>query len=385
MGEDERTFQVSTILVIATGHFVHDVFSSFLPPFLPLLIGKFGLSMVLAGSLTVFFRLPSLANPFLGMASDRINLHYMVILAPALTAAAMSLLGNAPNYTVLSLFLVLGGASAAILHVQGPVLVAQASGGSLGKGMSFWMAGGETARSVGPLVAVWAVSAMGFERCYPLLSVGIITSFLLYFSLKNTSTISAKPESGGFSEVWQNLRPIIIPLTGTTLSRAFLLASLMAFLPTFMVALGKSFWIGGASLAVLEVSGIVGTLFGGTISDRVGRRAVLFFTIPCSCLLMLLFIHGPDWIRFPMLILLGGVVFVFTPVNLALVHDYCAEHKGAATGIYMTIHFLSIAFITILVGWLADLFGLSFAFTLSALVGLAGLPVVFFIPRRKEI
>ena len=137
MGEDEKTFQASMILVISTGHFVHDVFSSFLPPFLPLLIDKFGLSMVLAGSLTVFFRLPSFVNPLLGMASDRINLHYMVILAPALTAAAMTLLGNAPNFMVLSLFLVLGGASAAVLHVLGPGLVAQASGGSLGKGMSF--------------------------------------------------------------------------------------------------------------------------------------------------------------------------------------------------------------------------------------------------------
>jgi predicted MFS family arabinose efflux permease len=99
---------------------------------------------------------------------------------------------------------------------------------------------------------------------------------------------------------------------------------------------------------------------------------------------MLLFIYGPDWIRFPILLLMGAVVFTFIPVNLAIVHDHCGEHRGTGTGIYMTIHFLSIAGVTLLVGWLADLFSLQFAFTLSALMGLAGFPAVFFIPRQRE-
>ncbi|MBW1775676.1 MAG: MFS transporter [Deltaproteobacteria bacterium] len=385
MERGETDFKTGKVLIISGSHFVHDVFSSFIAPFLPLLIGKFGLSMVLAGSLTVFFRLPSLANPVVGMIADRVNLRYLVIAAPAFTAAAMSLLGNARNYKVLCVLLLLGGASASVLHVLGPILIARSSGGSLGKGMSFWMTGGEMARTVGPLVAVWAVSALGFEGCYPLMSVGILGSFLLYLSLKETSTKSAQSSLGGFSEAWRSLRPVLIPLTGITLSRAFLVASLTAFLPTFMVGLGKSLWLGGASLSVLELSGILGTLFGGTLSDRVGRRAVLFFSLPTSSLLMLLFIYGEDWIRFPVLLLLGGVVFTFIPVNLAIVHDHCGEHRGTATGIYMTIHFLTIALVTVLVGWLADLFSLRFAFTLSALMGLAGFPAVFFIPRHKEI
>jgi MFS family permease len=82
---------------------------------------------------------------------------------------------------------------------------------------------------------------------------------------------------------------------------------------------------------------------------------------------------------------MGGTVFTFIPVNLAIVHDHCGERRGTATGIYMTIHFLSIAAITVFVGWLADLFSLRFAFTLSALMGLAGFPVVFWIPRRKAM
>ena len=385
MQSSESVFQTKKVVIISGAHFVHDVYSSFIAPFLPLLIAKFGLSMVLAGSLTVFFRLPSLGNPVVGMISDRVNLRYLAIAAPAFTGAVMSLLGNAQNYTVLCVLLLLGGASAAVLHVLGPILVGQASGGSLGRGMSFWMTGGEGARTVGPLVAVWAVSALGFEGCYPLMSAGILGSFLLYLSLKETNTKSVQSSLGGFGEAWRLLRPVLIPLTGITLSRAFLVASLTAFLPTFMVGLGKSLWLSGASLSVLELSGVLGTFFGGTMSDRVGRRAVLFFSLPTSSLLMLLFIYGEDWIRFPVLLLMGGVVFTFIPVNLAIVHDHCGEHRGTATGIYMTIHFLSIATVTLFVGWLADLFSLRFAFTLSALMGLAGFPAVFFIPKHKEI
>lgn len=191
MQSSESDFQTKKLAIISGGHFVHDVFSSFTAPFLPLLIAKFGLSMTLAGSLTVFFRLPSLFNPLFGMISDRVNLRQVVIWAPALTAAVMSLLGVAPNYATLCIFLLLGGTSAAIFHVLGPVLIGQSSGKNLGKGLSFWMTGGELARTMGPLVAVWAVSTMGFERCYPIMGVGIFASFLLSISLKDANTATS--------------------------------------------------------------------------------------------------------------------------------------------------------------------------------------------------
>ena len=94
-------FHPDKLLIISGGHFIHDVFSSFLAVFLPLLINKFELSMLLAGSLTVFIRLPSIFNPLIGIVSDRIDMRYPAILAPALTAIAMSLLGVAPSYFAL--------------------------------------------------------------------------------------------------------------------------------------------------------------------------------------------------------------------------------------------------------------------------------------------
>jgi len=177
----------------------------------------------------------------------------------------------------------------------------------------------------------------------------------------------------------------MIPLTGVMISRASLAATLTAFLPTYMVMTGRSLWVGGMSLAVLEFSGIVGTLFGGTLSDKVGRRAVLQAALPSSAVLLLAFVHAPHWLQFPILLCLGCGLFVLTPVNLAIVQDHCGSHRGAATGVFMTIHFMSTAVITIFVGWVADLVGLKSAFSVSALLGLAGVPIVLLLPKSPVV
>jgi len=379
------TFQTRKVAIISAGHFVHDVFSSFLAPFLPLLISKFGLSMVLAGSLTLFYRLPSVLNPLFGILSDRVNLSLLAIGAPAFTAVGMSLLGIAPNYAVLCLILSTAGTSAAIFHVLGPVMVARISTRNLGRGMSFWMTGGELARTVGPLVAVWVVSIWKLEGSYPIMVVGILASILLCMNLKGMVSAAGERPEGGFRETWRTLRHVRVPLTGLMISRSFLTATLIAFLPTYMVTSGKSLWLGGASLAVLQLSGAVGTFVGGTVSDRVGRGTVLLGTLPTSSFLMLALVYAPDWMLFPILFFLGCGVFALMPVNMAILHDHCGEHRGTANGLFMAVHFLSIAAVTIFVGWLADVLGLRMAFTLSALLGLVGVPMIFCLPKSRQM
>jgi FSR family fosmidomycin resistance protein-like MFS transporter len=384
MSRTRPTFQARKVLLISGGHFVHDVFSSFLAPFLPLLIRKFGLSMMLAGSLTVFFRLPSLFNPVIGVVSDRRDLRYLAIWAPGVTAVAMSLLGVAPSYAVACLLLTAAGFSAAAFHVLGPVMIARVSGQNLGRGMSFWMTGGELARTVGPLVAVGAVSLWRFEGTYPVMFVGVLASGLLWLQLRSTPSYSGRQGGATLGAFWKALSRVMIPLSGILVCRAFMAATLVAFLPTLMVVSGKGLWLGGASLAVLECSGTVGSLFGGTISDRVGRHAVLLGAMSISSVSMIGFLHAPGWVLFPALVVLGCSLFAASPVILALVQDHSRTHRGTANGLYMGVNFLCMAAITLLMGWLADRIGLRATFTVGGLLGLAGVPVVFLLPKSER-
>ncbi|MGD2206187.1 MAG: MFS transporter, partial [Anaerolineae bacterium] len=143
--------QTGGVLTVSGGHAMHDTYTAFLSPLLPAFIENLMLTKTGAGLLTVFMQGPSLLQPFIGHVADRVSLRYMVILAPAVTATAMSLLGVAPAYAVLALLLMVAGLSSATLHSVAPVMAGRLSGERLGRGMGFWMVGGELGRTLGPL------------------------------------------------------------------------------------------------------------------------------------------------------------------------------------------------------------------------------------------
>ncbi|HEX9090481.1 MAG TPA: hypothetical protein VF831_03280, partial [Anaerolineales bacterium] len=78
-------FQLDRVLTIISAHFIHDTYSAFLAPLLPNLIEKLSLTYTQAGFLSTITQLPSLINPLLGYLDDKINLRFLVILAPAIT------------------------------------------------------------------------------------------------------------------------------------------------------------------------------------------------------------------------------------------------------------------------------------------------------------
>ncbi len=382
MTEDNHTFQTAQVATVAAGHFIHDVFSSFLAPWLPLLIEKLGLSLTLAASFTLFIRMPSTLNPIIGIVADRIDMRYMVIPAPAMTAVCMSLLGLAPNYEIAAMLLFLAGLSVAIFHVPTPVMIARVSGTQIGKGMSFFMAGGELARTVGPLVAVAAVSLWGFEGSYPVMILGLAATVLLYWRLRQATVYKRRIRRTSLTKTWQAMQHVMIPLVCLMVARAFMVASLTAFLPTYMSIQGKSLWLGGTALALLECAGVVGAFTSGTLSDRLGRRFVLLGVMITSPVLMLVFLSAYGWIVFPVLALLGFCVFSGSPVMLAIVQEHAQGMRATANGIYMGINFAAVSLITVLAGWIADLIGLQAVLSWSAIFAFAGIPAIYFLPKR---
>ena len=261
-------------------------------------------------------------------------------------------------------------------------MIAQVAGSNLGRGMSFWMTGGEMARTLGPILGVWAVSYWGFENCYPVMLLGLLSSFLLHLQLKGTDFRMASKSNSDLAGTLHSLRRVMLPLTGILIADSLMVSSLSAFLPTFMVSSGKSLWVAGFAMAVMQGFGALGTLVGGTLSDRLGRRRVLAVAIPFSSLLTLGFLYAPDWLTIPFLVLLGLTLFTIAPIELAIVQDHSADHRGMANGLYMGISFLVLAGVTVSVGWLADHIGMQSALAVSAILGLAGTPFILLLPAR---
>jgi len=273
-------FDAAGVLTVSAGHTAHDIYTAFLRPLLPTFIASLALSNTKAGLLTVFLSWSTLFQPFLGHLSDRFNLNQLFVFAPAVTAVMMSLTGVAPTYGVLAVLLLVAGVSSASLHAVGPAVVGKLSGQRLGRGMAFWMVGGELARTIGPLVAVTAVSVLTLERMPWLMIMGVVTSGFLHFQLKGISERATEVTEGlHWREVLGGMGPLLIPVLGITFARAFAAESLTTYLPILLTEQGSDLWFAGLSLSIFEFAGVGGALVGGSISDGLGRRLVLISSL----------------------------------------------------------------------------------------------------------
>jgi FSR family fosmidomycin resistance protein-like MFS transporter len=380
----EGRFQGGRVLTVSLGHALHDTYTGFLAPLLPAFIENLALTNAEAGLLDAFIRWPSLLQPAIGYLADRASLRILFILAPALSAATMSLLGVAPSYATLALLLLLTGASSASLHAVGPAIAGHLSGAKLGRGMSFWMVGGELGRTLGPIVVVTAVRWLTLQGMPWLMVAGLLGSALLYLQLKDVpDRVRQAAEPPPWREALQAMRPLLLPLAGFVVARAFMLVSLTTYLPLLLHEEGVDLWLAGAALTVLEAAGVAGALLGGSISDRLGRRAILVASTLLTPALMWVFLGAQGWTQIPLLLLLGFSLLSVTPVLMALVQETDPQNRALANGIYMATTFVLRTGVVVAVGVLGDRYGQRTAFGASAIVALLGLPLIFLLPGKR--
>jgi len=380
---DHAFFQTGNILALSIAHFIHDVYSSFLAPLLPLLIEKLSMSLTQAGFLTTVMQIPALLNPQLGVLADRISVRYFVILAPSITAVPMSLIGMAPSYGVLLIFLFLAGISVSMFHVPAPVMVADLSAGKKGRGMSFFMTGGELARAIGPLVAVAAVSLFGLKNFYPVMIFGLLSSVWLYFKFRRfpVKKIGSKRKLS-VPGTWRGLRHVLWPLTAILIARGFMHAAITAFLPTYIKMETNNLWLASIALTLFEAAGVAGVLTAGSISDWFGRRKTLLVSLMGAPLFLFLFALTGGWLRLAALLVVGFTLLSTTPVMLALVQENAGHSPAAANGLFMMISFIARSAVVVVVGFIADRIGLNATYLISAAMGLIGIPFVLMLPRK---
>lgn len=375
----ENQFQTGKVLTIVSGHFFHDLYTAFIPPLLPLIIEKLSLSLTLAGSLMAFVQLPALLNPFIGYIADKISLRYLVIFAPAVTASLISSLGFAPTYLTLAIILFVTGVSVASFHAPAPAMVSRLSGTQVGKGMSLFMAGGELGRTVGPLLAVWAVSTWTLDGFYRIVLIGWVATLLLFIRLRNVAAHSEK--SANLRPLIPYLKRLFLPLLVVMFFRNFLHVALTTYLPTFMDMEGASFWMAGAALSILEFAGVGGALISGTISDRLGRKPVLLVATIGSTIFMLIFLNVEGWMLVPVLLALGFTALSTTPILLAIVQVQLPNNRAMGNGLFMSIAFLLRPISLLVIGMIGDRIGLRPAFYGSAIIALLAIPGILTLPK----
>ncbi len=371
---EKAEFQADRVIPLAAAHGIHDTYQAFLPPLLPEFIEMLALSNTQAGLLTVFLRAPSLVQPFIGYLADRVSLRYFVILAPAVTALVMSLLGVAPNYLAIVLLLLISGLSSACLHATGPVMVGRVSGRRLGHGMSYWMVGGEGGRVLGPLIITAALGTLGLVGMPWLMIGGLLTSLLLFTLLRE---VPARPPNAGEALPWRDalreMGPFLALIMGLVITRGFIVEAMSTYLTIFLREQQAERWLANSALAMYQAAGVGGAMISGSLSDRWGRRRTLGIFLLIAPALLLGFLTVESWLRFPLLLGLGFTTISLTPVLMALMQESYPQNRALANGIYMAFSFALRSGVTVVIGALGDAFGLTTAFIISALVAWSGL------------
>ena len=372
-------FRLDRVLTIISAHFIHDTYSAFLAPLLPSLIDKLSLTYTQAGSLSAITQLPSLLNPIIGYLDDKVNLRIFIILAPAISATTMSLLGISPSYLSLVMLLFITGLSIAAFHALSPAIVARSSGNLIGRGMSLFMAAGELGRTAGPLLVSWGLLTLGLQGMFPIAIPGWFASLAIYIRFRNIP-IHVERQIG-FRKLLPLARRLFLPMFGIMFLRSFLTTGLGVYLPTLLHSEGESIWRADTTLAIYQFAGVFGAILVGTISDRLGRKPVLFTVCLFAPLSLLFFLNSSGWAILPVLIVAGLFILSSQPILLAIVQDQLPTHRSIGNGLFMMLNFICLSISAVVIGILGDHLGLRQAFFWIACAGLLASPLVLLISR----
>jgi len=371
------------IYSIASGHLIHDFFTSFLAPLLPSLMDHLSINLTTAGLLTSLSKLPSIFNPVIGYLADKKGSRYFVIFAPGITATLMSLIGTSNSVITLGTLLFFSGMSSTLFHAASPGLVAKASENNTGRGLSLYMAGGGIGRSLGPLVVVWAVGMWGLDGYYRLMFIGWSVSVILFIQFR--SIVLLPHQSHSLRAEIPLFKRFFLPFALVLILRSALISSLSTYLPVFMVESGAPLWLAGTVMSIHEISGVIGALILGPISDKVGRTKILNISMLISSLLIPVFLQARGWQIFPLLVILGFFSISTGTIFMALVQDYFQHHRATGNSIYILISFLSNALMLVVVGHIGDVFGLKIAYLLSSGAALLSIPALKLLPSRTSV
>lgn len=367
---------------------------------MPRLQQTLSLSLAQSGSLYGILQAASLLNPLIGYLGDRASLHYFVILTPAVSATLMCAVGWMPNYAALVALLLLCGLSVAAFHVPAPAMIAQVAGRRVGLGMSLFMAAGEGARTIGPLLVVWAVGMWGMSGIWRTVFIGWLASGILFWRFRHLSA-HTRASRLSWRQAGPALRRVFGPLLPVMLLRGWLNVGLSVYLPTLLVLRGNTFKEGGIAIALWSGAGVFGALAGGTVSDRLGRVPTLLAGIGGAATLYLLLLFALEraaagWLLIALILVSGFFTLSATPVMQAVVLENSPSLRATANGIFMQIAFGYRLLISIALGAIGDAFsahlfsgarnayyGLSLALALAAALSLLSLPFIWRLRRLR--
>ncbi len=377
------------LLLLFLGHVWVDASQAIMPVALVKLKELFALTYFQVGFIMAVLNLTSsVIQPVFGYISDRLSTGWFVPVGIFWTALAMGLLGWSANYPVAVLLVGLAGLGTAAFHPRAMMAVYFVSGSRLGYGAAVFSTGGNLGFALGPVVGSFLILGFGLHATLGLLAPAVLLSLTIFFYrgdfLRHAPAVEQK-SSGDSNKALQNIPwGSLIAVCLIVALRSWVYISFLTYLPMFFQLEGIQLKTGSLMLTVFLVGGAAAGLFGGHLSDKVGRRRVIAVSMliyPIFASVMILSKGGWIWLLAGAS---GAALLASFAVTIVVAQELMPQNVGLASGLILGLGFGAGGLGTAFSGFLADKLGLYQVMWILALAPVLGAALAAFIRTARS-
>jgi FSR family fosmidomycin resistance protein-like MFS transporter len=388
----ERPKAVYRVLgAISASHLVNDMMQSLILAMYPILKGGFHLSFAQIGFITLTYQLTaSLLQPLIGIFTDRRPQPYSLPFGMTSTLCGLVLLAYAPTYAVLLMAAAFVGLGSAIFHPESSRIARLASGGQHGLAQSVFQVGGNTGSAIGPLLAAAVIVPFG-QRSVAWFGLAALLAIVLLFQVSRWYAVHHVARGKGrtpASIVAPHSRNVVLFAIGVLLvlifSKYFYVAGISSFYTFYLIEkFGLSVQSAQVHLFIFLFASAVGTLVGGPIGDRIGRKPVIWVSILGVAPFALLLPHADLFWTTTLTIVIGLVLSSAFSAILVYAQELMPGKVGMVSGLFFGFAFGMGGLGAAVLGLLADRTSIEFVYKAIAYLPLLGV-VAALLPNSQR-
>jgi MFS transporter, FSR family, fosmidomycin resistance protein len=373
---------------LAAGHACVDMAQGAVPALIPFFIHQRGYSYAAASALVLAMTITSsLIQPAFGHFADRKSLPWLLPFGVFVAGIGIALAGVGHGYVPTFASVALAGVGIGAYHPEAARYANYVSGDRRATGMSFFSVGGNVGFALGPVLVTPVVLALGLGGTVWLVIPFLVVAVLLAVSVPYvlsfrpdapTHLRRRRPEAAEAEDQW---RPFTL-VAGVAAFRSGAYFGLQAFVPSYFIAhYGASAGAANAALTVLLVSGALGTIVGGRLADRVGRRPILVGCMAVLPPLILLVLVSGQLPSYLLVALVGFFTIGNFSITVVLGQEFLPRRIGIASGVTLGAAIGVGGVTAALLGLLADATSLTAVMVVIAALPVGGLACALALPR----
>jgi FSR family fosmidomycin resistance protein-like MFS transporter len=378
------------LVMLSVCHLLNDMIQSLLPAIYPLLKESFHLDFGQIGLITLTFQLTaSLLQPLVGVYTDRKPMPYSLAIGMGCTLCGLILLSQAPTFGLLLLAAALIGSGSSVFHPESSRVARMASGGQHGLAQSVFQVGGNVGSAIGPLLAAFVVMPRGqgslaWFAIAALIAIALLTRIAGWYRA-HVPAFRAVKVSAGANAIPRRTIVVTMTILGLLIfSKYFYLASLSSYYTFYLMQkFGVTAQAAQLHLFVFLGAVAVGTLVGGPVGDRIGRKYVIWGSILGVLPFTLLLPHANLFWTTMLTIVIGLVLASAFSAIIVYAQELVPGRTGVIAGLFFGFAFGMGGLGAAVLGELADHIGIEAVYGICAFLPAIGL-LAWFLPSIEK-